>query len=139
MKKRRITHLVVGLETYPVVFAPEHLAAIERHDKTSGALKTSAGYDGLVSFKFGVVLLNPNIRVTENKPLLVLGHEALHLVEYAAATPLGEEPVDRISRAFLTMLVESGIINPDEIEIVGISPEEAGLPSPEECVEILGV
>ena len=105
VKKHYIDAIHIGGEDYQIEW---NKAELERLG--AGALADNVRHK---------ILLDPMYRPYKMMIFKHLMHEAFHLVEQLTSTRLEEEVLDRFARAVAVMLVESGIVNLDSLEIRG--------------------
>ena len=72
---------------------------------------------GMVNHDTKIIYIDEGLHENKMRAFKVLLHETLHLIEDFMREDLGEETLDRVAQALAVALVESNLVDLEDIEI----------------------
>lgn len=120
MKRRNIAALCFGADEYPISWDADAVENIrqelEDDEDNVGTSRASAGID----FMARSVVMDPETLKNPRTALACVFHEGAHIVDVSLGMDLEEKQVVAMGFAWMSLLIQSGMIDPDEYAIAGV-------------------
>jgi hypothetical protein len=115
---KRIDALRLGADDYPIRWDADSVEAVracidEDDDGTTAS--------GSIDFAKREICLDPDCLVSPMNALHILFHEAGHMIDIALGLDLSEAQVDAMAFAWRSLMVQSGLISPEELTVAGVA------------------